>query len=68
MRGFVIDSKEKYVNPYKKDYNKNLDKVPEYMREKIRLENIARYESVKTLVSDMVKFRFFKDNEYILFS
>lgn len=68
MRGFVIDSKEKYVNPYKKDYNKNLDKVPEYMREKIRLENIARYESVKTLVSDMVKFRFFKDNEYISFN
>lgn len=65
MRDFVIDSKEKYVNPYKKDYNKNLDKVPEYMREKIRLENIARYESVKTLVSDMVKFRFLKDNEVI---
>lgn len=68
MRGFVIDSKEKYVNPYKKDYNKYLDKFPEYMREKIRLEDIARYESVKTLVSDMIKLRFFKDNECISFN
>lgn len=68
MRGFVIDSKEKYVNPYERDYSKCLDEVPEYLREKIRLEDIARYESIKTLVSDMVKFRFFKDNEYISFN
>lgn len=40
MKGFVVDSKENYVNPYKKDYNKILDKVPEYMREEIRLKYI----------------------------
>ena len=42
MRGFVIDSKEKYVNPYKKDYNKNLDKVPEYMREKNKIRKYCK--------------------------
>ena len=68
MKGFVVDSKERYVNPYKRDYSKCLDEVPEYLREKIRLEDIARYESIKTLVSDNVKFRFFKDNEYISFN
>ena len=68
MKGFVVDSKERYVNPYKRDYSKCLDEVPEYLREKIRLEDIARYENIKTLVSDNVKFRFFKNNECISFN
>ena len=34
MKGFVVDSKERYVNPYKRDYSKCLDEVPEYLREK----------------------------------
>lgn len=68
LKGFVVDSKENYVNPYKKDYNKYLDKVPEYMREEIRLKDISNYENTKTLVSDNVKFRFLKNEEYISFN
>lgn len=68
LKGFVVDSKEKYVNPYKKDYNKILDKVPESMREEIKLKYILNYENTKTLVSDNVKFRCFKNEKYISFN